>query len=80
MRVPFEPGRTDATDEMTDASGFDYLEPSADGFRNYLGESQLFGVVACDPWVLGAASALLAAVARPATSGPTELHGGNASA
>lgn len=34
--VPFTPGRTDATDEMTDAESFEVLEPVADGFRNYL--------------------------------------------
>nr|WP_299340202.1 catalase/peroxidase HPI [Allomuricauda sp.] len=36
VTVPFTPGRTDATDEMTDAESFDVLEPVADGFRNYL--------------------------------------------
>jgi len=36
VTVPFTPGRTDATDEMTDAESFDVLEPRADGFRNYL--------------------------------------------
>ena len=36
MQVPFEPGRTDATQEMTDAESFAVLEPTADGFRNYL--------------------------------------------
>jgi catalase-peroxidase len=36
VSVPFTPGRTDATDEQTDAEGFDVLEPKADGFRNYL--------------------------------------------
>ena len=36
--VPFTPGRTDATAEMTDAASFAVLEPRADGFRNYLGE------------------------------------------
>ena len=35
--VPFTPGRTDASDEHTDADSFDVLEPIADGFRNYLG-------------------------------------------
>lgn len=35
VQVPFYPGRTDATDEMTDAESFDVLEPKADGFRNY---------------------------------------------
>jgi catalase-peroxidase len=33
--VPFRPGRTDATDEQTDAASFAVLEPEADGFRNY---------------------------------------------
>ena len=36
ISVPFTPGRTDATAEMTDAESFDVLEPLADGFRNYL--------------------------------------------
>lgn len=36
ITVPFTPGRTDATAEMTDAESFDVLEPQADGFRNYL--------------------------------------------
>ena len=34
--VPFAPGRTDATAEQTDADSFAFLEPVADGFRNYL--------------------------------------------
>ncbi len=34
--VPFAPGRTDASQEQTDVSTFDVLEPVADGFRNYM--------------------------------------------
>jgi catalase-peroxidase len=36
VRVPFSPGRTDASQEQTDAHSFSVLEPTADGFRNYL--------------------------------------------
>ena len=35
-KVPFSPGRTDATQEQTDVDSFAALEPTADGFRNYL--------------------------------------------
>jgi catalase-peroxidase len=37
VEVPFTPGRTDASAEQTDAEAFAVLEPTADGFRNYLG-------------------------------------------
>ena len=37
VKVPFTPGRMDASPEQTDAASFAVLEPKADGFRNYLG-------------------------------------------
>ncbi len=36
VKVPFAPGRTDASQEWTDVESFAVLEPKADGFRNYL--------------------------------------------
>ena len=36
VKVPFSPGRTDASQEQTDVASFAVLEPTADGFRNYL--------------------------------------------
>ena len=38
VEVPFEPGRTDASQERTDVESFEALEPNADGFRNYLSD------------------------------------------
>jgi catalase-peroxidase len=37
VKVPFKPGRADATQEQTDVASFAVLEPAADGFRNYYG-------------------------------------------
>jgi catalase-peroxidase len=38
VQVPFHPGRVDATLEQTDTDSFVWMEPRADGFRNYLGK------------------------------------------
>jgi catalase-peroxidase len=38
VQVPFTPGRTDASQQQTDVDSFSYLEPTADGFRNYRGK------------------------------------------
>ena len=40
VKVPFSPGRTDATQEQTDVHSFAVLEPVADGFRNYIHKGQ----------------------------------------
>lgn len=40
VKVPFSPGRTDASQEQTDAASFAVLEPTADGFRNYSRKGQ----------------------------------------
>ena len=40
ITVPFAPGRTDDTQEQTDVESFAVLEPTADGFRNYLREGE----------------------------------------
>jgi catalase-peroxidase len=40
VTVPFSPGRMDASQEQTDVDSFAVLEPTADGFRNYLRQGQ----------------------------------------
>ncbi|MEM9876204.1 MAG: peroxidase family protein, partial [Myxococcota bacterium] len=41
VEVPFRPGRADATPEQTDVTSFAALEPRADGFRNFYGDSHI---------------------------------------
>ncbi|PGF18130.1 catalase/peroxidase HPI [Natrinema sp. CBA1119] len=41
VEVPFEPGRTDATQDQTDVDSFEVLEPEVDAFRNYLGDGDV---------------------------------------
>jgi catalase-peroxidase len=41
VRIPFSPGRTDASQEQTDVHSFAVMEPTADGFRNYLRSGQV---------------------------------------
>jgi len=78
VKVPFEPGRTDASQEQTDVHSFAVLEPVADGFRNYarkgteehaaallLDKSQLLGLTGPEMTVLiGGMRALGANVAH----------------
>jgi catalase-peroxidase len=47
VKVPFTPGRMDATAEQTDAASFGVLEPIADGFRNYLEGEYSVSAEAC---------------------------------
>jgi catalase-peroxidase len=44
--APFTPGRTDASQEQTDVEAFAVLEPTADGFRNYLGKGHFLAAEA----------------------------------
>ena len=41
LKIPFSPGRTDASQEQTDVHSFAVMEPVADGFRNYLRSGQI---------------------------------------
>jgi catalase-peroxidase len=41
VKIPFTPGRTDASQQQTDVHSFEVMEPVADGFRNYLRSGQI---------------------------------------
>jgi catalase-peroxidase len=43
VKIPFTPGRTDASQDQTDVHSFTVMEPKADGFRNYLGNGHKNG-------------------------------------
>ena len=47
VEVPFQPGRTDASQDETDVESFAVLEPSADGFRNFIGRATSAGRRSC---------------------------------
>src|SRR5579863_6954853 len=44
VKIPFTPGRTDASQKQTDVHSFTVMEPKADGFRNYLGNGHKNGM------------------------------------
>ncbi len=82
VRVPFSPGRGDATQEQTDGESFAWLEPVADGFRNYasadaklpgeyhlLDRANLLGVTAPELTVLVGGLRVLGANAGGSTAG-----------
>jgi catalase-peroxidase len=80
--VPFTPGRTDATDEMTEVESFNHLEPKFDGFRNFkntddprsteallVDKAQLLGLSAPEMTVLVGGLRVLGANAGGSTHG-----------
>ncbi len=82
VQVPFSPGRGDATQEQTDVESFAWLEPKADGFRNYssadaklpgeyllLDRANLLGVTAPELTVLVGGLRVLGANAGGSTAG-----------
>jgi catalase-peroxidase len=82
VQVPFTPGRTDASQEQTDVESFAVLEPTADGFRNYLGQghtvpaeyllierAQMLTLTAPEMTVLVGGMRVLGANARPSNVG-----------
>jgi len=76
--VPFHPGRTDATDAMTDAASFAVLEPRVDGFRNYQGEASGRSP---EEWLVDRANLLtLTAPEMTALLGGLRVLGGNVEA
>ncbi|HWU32626.1 MAG TPA: peroxidase family protein, partial [Marmoricola sp.] len=58
VEVPFTSGRGDATQEQTDVESFGYLEPKADGFRNYVGKSATSASLPAEHWLIDKASLL----------------------
>ena len=76
VTVPFSPGRTDATQDMTEVDSISYLEPKADGFRNYLQKGAL---MAAEHMLVDKAFLLnLSAPEMTALVGGLRVIGGNA--
>ncbi|WP_370327619.1 catalase/peroxidase HPI [Euzebya sp.] len=75
VTVPFTPGRTDASQDETDVDSFQWLEPNADGFRNYV---KKFGAVPTEHLLIDKAFMLnLTAPEMTALLGGMRVLGGN---